>query len=240
MIDHGSAYELTRRETEDILVEFIQALDNQFRWSRQNNISDLLEQLSIHNFLNLFQDRISFWHSSFRDYFAAKYLIDESSETKWDYIESKQIPLFSSFVLGFSSQDEVLRKKLVHYALFGDDIYWASDALVVLDSNTTYDLILEASENKNFEVFNTLMYLLEGRSFEGYEALNELYQTEVRIYDISEGYTETEDYEDWFPDPDSINYVYYYQLRQNILESLGNRKSEIARDMVKELNFRFR
>ncbi len=235
MIENGSVYELTRQETENILIGFVQNLDKQFQWSRQNTIEDLLEQLSIHNFLEIFQDRISFWHSSFRDYFAAKYLIDESSETKWGYIESKQIPLFSSFVLGFSPQDDAIRKKLVHYALFENDAHWANDALRVLDSNTTNELILEAAKNTDLEILSTLIDLLQGRRFWGYRVLNELFQTEVIIYDINEGYYETEDYEDWFPDPDSINYAYYYELRKKILTSLGHQKSETANDLVKEL-----
>ena len=91
----------------------------------QNKITvyDLLEQLLAHNFLETLEDSVNFWHSSFRDFFAAQYICNYLPEAKWEIIESKQIPLLAAFILAETPEDHEIRRKLIGYAMGNRLIY---------------------------------------------------------------------------------------------------------------------
>ena len=130
MVVDGKGYSISGKETRNILQGAIQGFKDNHRWSNDHNVYDLMKQLLFHNFLEAFGDEIYFWHASFRDYFAASFVVDNLPKEKAiEYAVNKDWFLVTAFIGGLLPTNEAkeIRLALVDKSLKSktvDDAYW--------------------------------------------------------------------------------------------------------------------
>ena len=105
MVIEDIGYSIARDDLFSLLSEFIDEQKRINRWS-QHTVDDLLDQLLAFNLLETVQDNISFWHPSFRDYFAALKIANVKWEHLTTYVQDKKWQAVTVFLGGLLNNPE--------------------------------------------------------------------------------------------------------------------------------------
>jgi len=168
MVSDGNRYAISRQEAMEILTDSAQTFRKRLRWPRDCTVDDLLSQLLTHNFLGLLDDEVSFWHASFRDYFAALAVLRLPEEQIVKRAEDREWASITAFVGGSLENPRPVRDALVCRALDDiDDSGWPVYALGLMSSDTTNDIIRACSRPTDIRTLQLAERILADREFEG-------------------------------------------------------------------------
>jgi hypothetical protein len=177
MVSNGGRYTMPLSETLEILKDSAGRFSGEFRWPGGCTVDDLLNQLLIHNFLMLLSGEVSFWHTSFRDYFAALAVVDLPEKEVVYYAQSREWAGVTAFVGGLLPDPRPVRDALVGHALDDiDDSAWPVYTLSLMGSNTTGDIIRACSVPLNVETLQLAERLLKDRGFEGVNVFHNVWE----------------------------------------------------------------
>ena len=168
MVSDGARYAISRQETLEILAASVQRFSTSFRWPGGSTVDDLLTQLLVHSFLELVDDEVSFWHASFRDYFAALAVLRLPEEQIVKRAEGREWASITAFVGGLLENPRPVRDALVRRALDDiDDSGWPVYTLGLMGSDTTNDIIRACSRPTDIRTLQLAERVLTDRGFEG-------------------------------------------------------------------------
>lgn len=179
MIADGYGYTIEQDSVFNLLTKLVnEHLIKQHIWSSsKHNIADLLEQLLIHNLLEMLDNEVSFWHASFRDFFAAKYIVnlDSSLEEAAACASKQEWSLVTAFLDGLLPDSYPVREVLVSiHSNVLEHAYWPIETLRLIGNDTT-QYIIEAISHYNFHDGMMLAgELLWERDFAGKEIFTDV------------------------------------------------------------------
>jgi hypothetical protein len=168
MISDGARYTVSHQEALEILATSVQRFSTSFRWPGGYTVDNLLTQLLAHNFLEILGDEVSFWHASFRDYFAALAIIRLPENQITKHVQDRKWFSITAFVGGLLPNPRFVRDTLVHQALDDtDDSGWPVHALSLMGSDTTGDIIKVCSVPTDIRTLLLAERVLADRDFKG-------------------------------------------------------------------------
>lgn len=225
MVVDGKGYSVSRKETRNILQGAIQGFKDNHRWSNNHNVYDLIKQLLFHNFLEAFGDEINFWHASFRDYFAASFVVDNlPKEQVFEYAINKDWSLVTAFIGGLLPTNEAkeIRRTLVSKSLKSktvDDAYWPVEILGLMGDDTTNEIIEVISRPSVDPVLYLAAGILNDRIFPGKVIFEDALNTILTLHDGY--YDEIWEYNNWIPNINLVYSYYFYSTYTNIMLALS-------------------
>jgi hypothetical protein len=170
MVSDENRYTISHQEALQVLQISAQQFSVALRWPGGCTVDELLDQLLIHNFLELQGDDVSFWHASFRDYFAALAVLRLLEEQIVEHAKSQEWLLVFSFVGGLLEDPTPVRDALVQRAQEDlDDAYGPVYALGLMGQDTTSDIIRACSRPVDVHTQQLAETLLASRGFAGTE-----------------------------------------------------------------------
>jgi hypothetical protein len=209
MVSDGGRYAISSGEALDVFKLSARRFSDEFRWPGGYTVDDLLNQLLAHNFLELLEGEVSFWHASFRDYFATLTVIDLPEEEIVKHAESREWAGVTAFVGGLVQNPQPVRDALVRRALDDiDDSAWPVYTLSLMGSDTTSDIIQACSVPTNIRTQFLAERILADRGFEG-----------VGIFRDTREMLEYPPIEE--PDWDSIGFEKICKMYENVMLALS-------------------
>ncbi len=164
MVSNGGRYTATVNETLEIFKESAERFSVKFRWPGGCT-------------LVLLSGEVSFWHASFRDYFAALAVVDLSEKEIVHYAQSREWAGVTSFVGGFLPNPRPVRDALVDHTLDSvDDSTWPVYTLSLMGNDTTGDIIRACSVPMSVNVLHLAERVLADRGFEGLDTLHSTWE----------------------------------------------------------------
>jgi len=137
----------------------------------------LLSQLLTHNFLGSLDDEVSFWHASFRDYFAALAVLRLPEEQIVKHAEDREWASITAFVGGLLDKPDPVSDALVCQALDDiDDSGWPVHTLGLMGSDTTSDIILACSRPTDIRTLQLAEGVLADRGFKGVDIFHDTWE----------------------------------------------------------------
>lgn len=161
-----------------------------------------MDQLLTHNFLDLLGDEVSFWHSSFRDFFAARLVAELTTEQILELVTSSDWALVTSFLSGLLPDSRPLRETLVEASLKGetlDETYWPIETLGLMGNDTTTDILRAISEPSFIPVHALAGNILRNRRFEGAQIFDYVFGLLWMMDDVSMGDIDPDEVDEWMP-----------------------------------------
>ena len=177
MVNDGNRYAIARQEAMEILTDSAQAFRKRLRWPRDCTVDDLLSQLLTHNFLGSLDNEVSFWHASFRDYFAALAVLRLREEQIVKHAEDREWASITAFVGGLLDKPDPVSDALVRRALDDiDDSGWPVHTLSLIGSDTTSDIIRACSLPTDTRTLQLAERILADRGFEGVSIFHDTWE----------------------------------------------------------------
>jgi hypothetical protein len=228
---------LSQENIFQILVKETKRLQAEHLWSNQQTLIDLLSQLLFHNLLVSSNDLISFWHSSFQDFFSAVYIsslpINKIKILADENLNDQTLAFLGGLLDDPTNYVEHLITK-IHDAPTPAVPFRLIRVLEIMGNKFTHELIRAIAE-PNFEEITYAVYqILESRNYKGKEIIDELFSLIATIDEINNGYLDLEDL-DSFPDPARINYGVFTPLYKKLLYAVSKGDMELANNLYNKL-----
>ncbi len=238
MVRDGNAFSLSRQNLLAILKDIVSDLDSAHLWSRKHTVYDLMRQLLAHNFLDSFADEVSFWHASFRDFFAARFVARLHLEQVIAHATKRDWALVTAFLGGLLPDAQPVCEALMNASLESEslaDAYWPIETLGLMGSDTTREIIRAISEPSYIEVHNLAGSILQSRRFKGAEIFNHVFGMLGMLDAISQGDMTLEDVQGWLPDPELIDFKAFNSLYTQVMLALSDGNVAVAEQYEKKL-----
>ncbi len=204
MVIEDIGYSISQNDLLPLLSEFIDEQRRINRWPQQT-VDDLLGQLLAFNLLEAVQDNISFWHPSFRDYFAALKIANIKWEQLTTFVQDKKWAAVTVFLGGLLNNPRDLYQLLSEVSIKGrtpDEALWPINILKITGNDTTPYILKIASElglisDEQIYLYS-LQEILSERDYKGKSIVSSALDLLTSLDQVMSGDIDWKDYDDGF------------------------------------------